>query len=416
MTALDERRNQSKWVGIFDPTLYIPILDSLSLHLTVADVLILCQVCKGFGSLKVYMLKKVSNINDRLKDFVNNPALLRSKLGQYGALISGIFARSLFDLKPRRALCLDVFISDGADAEHLAEHLEDYEGYNMETEIVRVANANIQDYFAVLLTTTHPAIQTSKQVTYTSSGRIGFKLRVTRTSGAPIHHILTSSYTTACVNVVTWNNAYSMFPLETLVKHRFYPLKSFDDGFGSRLKELAHQGWTTRDIIWPDLENGGCSKVTRLRRVGDSSSLIIPLNTKAVIPPSIPDFVIEYAQFEVLKDDLLRPRRGPFGEPLNYTSPRGSFLRLHTKEMISPSVRHVYTTGSNSWSMYVTERLRRWAWLELFKMGIEGSHWLNSTTFPLNSEVSNFGKPEAWDYADDQIPKWYLEWERQARQ
>ncbi|KEY75238.1 hypothetical protein S7711_09302, partial [Stachybotrys chartarum IBT 7711] len=170
------------WVGIFDPTLYIPILDSLSLHLTVANVLVLYQVYKGLGSLKDYMLKKVSNINDRLKDFVNNPALLRSKLGQHGALISGNFACSLFDLKPRRALYLDVFINDGADAEHFAEYLEDYEGYNMETEIIRV---------------------TSRQATYTSSGRIGFKLRITQTSGAPIHHILTSSYTTACINVVT---------------------------------------------------------------------------------------------------------------------------------------------------------------------------------------------------------------------
>ncbi|KFA82004.1 hypothetical protein S40288_08004 [Stachybotrys chartarum IBT 40288] len=149
------------------------------------------------------MLKKVSNINDRLKDFVNNPALLRSKLGQHGALISGNFACSLFDLKPSRALYLDVFINYGADAEHFAEYLEDYEGYNMETEIIRVANANIQDYSAVLLTTIHPAMQTSRQATYASSGWIGFKLRITQTSGAPIHHILTSSYTTACINVVT---------------------------------------------------------------------------------------------------------------------------------------------------------------------------------------------------------------------
>ncbi|KAK8869378.1 hypothetical protein PGQ11_007956 [Apiospora arundinis] len=406
MITPDNCEKQSKWVGIFDPTLYIPIIDSLSLHLTIADVLVICQVCKALGNLKDYMLKKVSNINERLRDFVNNPTLFRTKLGQYDALISGHFARSLFDLKPIKALHLDVFVCDGADAEHLAQYLEDHEGYKIDAE-----------------TTSMP---TSELVTYNSISRIGVRLRFTRTRGAPIHHILTSSYTTACINVVTWNKAFSMFPLDTLIKHRFYPLKPFDDGFGSRLKELAHQGWTTRNIIWPDLEDAGHSRITRLRRVGDNYSLIIPLNTSAVTRPSIPDLVIEYAQFQILNDNQPHtpwPRSTPrqtglLGRPSrDLRSPKGSFLELHAKEMKSPGARYTYTTSSSSsgWTMYVTERLHRWAWLEIFKMGTQSTDWLTSNTFPLVSEIPNFEKPDTWDYADDQIPNWYLEWMKKAR-
>ena len=89
-----------------------------------------------------------------------------------------------------------------------------------------------------------------------------------------------------------WNKAYSVFPLETLVKYCFFPLKPFDDGFGSQLNELSYEGWTTRDIIWPDFSDVECSKVTGLRRIGDRSTLTISLNIDAVMPLSIPDTVV----------------------------------------------------------------------------------------------------------------------------
>ena len=143
MAALDRYQNQSKWVEIFDPTLYTPVLDSLSFYLTIADVLILCQVCKGLANLKEYMLVKVSDIDKRFKGFVSEPTQLRSKLGHYGALISGAFARGLFDIRPQKVLHLDIFVADGADAEHLVGHLESHEGYKAETESVRAGNTQV---------------------------------------------------------------------------------------------------------------------------------------------------------------------------------------------------------------------------------------------------------------------------------
>ena len=140
MAALDCYQNQSKWVGIFLPTLYTPVLDSLLFYLAIADVLILCQVCKGLANLKECMLVKVSNIDKRFKGFMSDPTQLQSKLEHYGALISGAFTCSLFDFRPQKVLQLNIFAANGADAEHLMGHLESHEDYKVEAESVRAGN------------------------------------------------------------------------------------------------------------------------------------------------------------------------------------------------------------------------------------------------------------------------------------
>ncbi|KAH6985573.1 hypothetical protein EDB80DRAFT_756650 [Ilyonectria destructans] len=223
-------------------------------------------------------------------------------------------------------------------------------------------------------------LQTPRRGIYGSSARPGKKLRIIRTSGPPVQDILTSSHTTACVNFLTWNKACLIFPQKTLSKHHFYPLRSLDDDFGSKLNELVHQGWTTRDIMWPDFVETKTCKITGLRRVGDSSTLVIPLDTSSVDAPSTPDFVIE----------------------------------IHAQEMVSPAMRHGYTTASSRWRSYVTEQLQRWTWLELYKVEPGNRPPQSTAAFPLVSDVSfpeEFELPQSWDYAVDQMPGWYREWE-----
>ncbi|KAI9150790.1 hypothetical protein HJFPF1_10567 [Paramyrothecium foliicola] len=392
MAPLENDQKQSEWLRIFDPSAYFPILDSILRHLTIADALILCQACKGLSNLKDHLLRKTSNINERLKDFVSHPVQLRSELGHCNALIFGNFALGFFDLTPRKIRELDIVVGVGADSERLKTYLNESEGYQTEAE--------------------GPSIPISARSLLDSSNRPGVAIRITETSTAPILHILKSSYTTACVNFLTWNKAFCMFPLDTLIKHRFYPLQNFDDRFGSRLNELARQGWTTRDIIWPDFKREESLKIAKLRRVGDASALSISLNTDGVVVPPVPDSVIQYAQFVVVKDDPTQPRRGAFRHPPGLPSPRGSYLSLGVLEMKSHGVRYVYATGSSSWSTYLGERLRRWAWLEAFKMGTEGTPWRSATNSPLVSEITDFATPETWDFADNQIPIWYKEWEQ----
>jgi hypothetical protein len=72
------------------------------------------------------------------------------------------------------------------------------------------------------------------------------------TNGYPLLTILTTSCITADMNFISRDKAYSLFLSLTIQKHKLYPLKGLDDDFGHRMREYAHHGWTTRDIVWPD--------------------------------------------------------------------------------------------------------------------------------------------------------------------
>ncbi|EEU34813.1 uncharacterized protein NECHADRAFT_88423 [Fusarium vanettenii 77-13-4] len=365
MTSQNEFQHQSRRIELFDPKKYYPVLEVLSLYLTIADMLVLCRVCKELDGLKDCMLK-ISNVNIQLKDFVDDPPMFRSKMGKYGALISGSFALNLLELGQRKVFHLDIFIKDVANADHFTNYMRENEKYQSDNPEVET-------------------VQNAKACHLGSSAGPGIKLRIARTSGSPINAILTSSYTTACVNFLTWNKADSIFPLQTSINHQFYPLRSLDDDFGSKLNELASQGWTTRNIVWPDFEGAKTHRLAGLRRIGSSSSLVIPLDTNSVHAPATPDFVIEYAQFEVSGKDL------------------------------QFAVRYAYTTAATRWRDYVQARLKRWAWLELFKLEPENRPFQSPSALPLISSISipqGFEMPQSWDYADDQIPEWYQEWEQ----
>lgn len=81
--------------------------------LTIADFLVLCRACKGFNKLKNYMLKKFSDVDLKLRDFVDDPVTFRFQQGKHGALRSGTFSLNILELGYRKAPYLDVFVRDG---------------------------------------------------------------------------------------------------------------------------------------------------------------------------------------------------------------------------------------------------------------------------------------------------------------
>jgi hypothetical protein len=179
--------------------------------------------------------------------------------------------------------------------------------------------------------------------------------------------------------------------------------------------------------MWPDFAGAETRKVAGLRRVGDNSTLVIPLDTNSVLMPSTPDFVIEYAQFGVFKKEYFRnglqhglngAGRGMLGQTqfqqfaVEDAPSSFPFLEIRVQELASPAVRYAYTTASKEWRKYAERRLQRWAWVELYKLEPAKRPFQSPNDFPLASSISI---PQAfevsWDYADDQIPEWYREWE-----
>jgi len=129
MSSDTEYRCQPKLVELLDPEKYYPVLELLSVYLTIADSWGLSRVCKGLDGLKNCMLRKISNINVPLKGFVDDPIMLRTQLGKYNALISGPCALNIFELGLRNVRYLDVFIQDGVAADQFTEYIQTSEKY-----------------------------------------------------------------------------------------------------------------------------------------------------------------------------------------------------------------------------------------------------------------------------------------------
>ena len=144
------------------------------------------------------------------------------------------------------------------------------------------------------------------------------------------------------------------------------------------------------------------------RRVGDQFSLVMSLDINNIQNASTPNSVIEFAQFEIHTEPE------PQSQFAQVRWERHSLLQIRVQTLSSRALRHKYTFASNSWHKFVTERLQRWVWLEMLKMKAEErpEEFKDGMPFGLDISIPSDFQSETWDYADDQIPAWYKEWEQ----
>lgn len=132
------------------------------------------------------------------------------------------------------------------------------------------------------------------------------KVQVISSTTPPIQWILNNFFTTVVMNVISWNRAYSIFPRATFLRHHTFELKDMSDTLRPLYAKWEKRGWCRGRLEQePDVvahcsqpEHGG---LTLSRRVGDQESWILELETTNVIPPTRPDYVLQYATFEVEK-------------------------------------------------------------------------------------------------------------------
>ncbi|RNJ52674.1 hypothetical protein D7B24_003095 [Verticillium nonalfalfae] len=379
-----------------------PVLDSLYSFLTIADVQRLHRVCKAFWWLSDDIRSRLkTKLKTKLKQFVDEPQTFLQQLKVNRGLVHGLFVLNVLTLNRSQDRFLDVHVEHGAPFDSFADYLENTEHYVLQS------------------------IETKYSI-YGRGSATATTIRLRAYNGAPGQAILNSSFTTADVNVISWNKIYSVFPSMTIDDHEFYPLKPLDDSFGVHLKELSRHGWTTRDLRWPDTTTRPL-RGSGQRRFGDSLSLVFQLGDDSMelkdLEITMFSRSIEYSQFDVIEVQL--PRLG-FGRaasnggmnPIPF--PRSS-IRMEVNEVASPALRFRYTCGDKthhkSWFQFIEERLRRWALVELFKMSPEGrpNNFANAGP-PQNFRISlpsGFEAPKDWDYADDQMPPWFDFWEKQ---
>ncbi|KAL4731222.1 hypothetical protein ACLX1H_000184 [Fusarium chlamydosporum] len=315
------------------------------------------------------------SITKQLRTFVNDPTRFRSELGKYDGLIAGEFVRNFLEFSPWKVNSLLLYIQRGPKCQGFIKYLLQQEGYRANSEKIVFCRDTAPNLYIVIRGTREP----------------------------PIIEIINKAATTADLNFISWNKVYSLLPIPTVVHHKFYPLKPFDTSLGQALRQRAKWGWTTRDLLWPDLTTQFIS-ATGCRQIGGRRSLIIKLGND---PPGhyAPDYSLEGSVYSVSWKDTSSGRRlsitirlGPNSHALSYP---------HTNGEVGDSCQ--------DWEKFLRDRLDRWAYVEIAKMEHDqqppGFYHMAPGKYRV-SIPATYEVPETWDYADDQIIPWFQEWER----
>ncbi|KAF4880985.1 hypothetical protein CGCFRS4_v016011, partial [Colletotrichum fructicola] len=358
-----------------------------------SDVHMLRMTCKAFSWLPEHLPTILFNLSSHLTAFVQDPNRFREYMRDSDAIISRGFALNFFVRGSAPSMFLDVFVQRGQPAEHFLRYLEGKELYTISS--VQDANdGQSEDIHDITV------LQNAERRT---------TIRLIRTTAFPLGAVLRTSLTTADLNLILHDKAYSIFPALTIQKHLFYPLKDLNGEFGRRLNEYAHQGWNNRNFAWPDWSPGKLRGLGQ-RSLDDKLSLVVKLHDGIGTMSATAQSIIKHSRFDIVHGSqyggLVRPGRRPH----NATAGSPHVLSLKAKTITSYSLRLPLTCGMMSgWEAFITERLNRWTIVELFKL--EPGAWPDGFTRRFRSIAVNedslqgFTQPSTWDYADDQIPQ-----------
>ncbi|RBA15939.1 hypothetical protein FPRO05_12160 [Fusarium proliferatum] len=355
----------------------LTIVDTILFHLGIADIYALHASSRSLRWLVDYMTESpcLLNIMRQLQPFVDDPTRFREELGKHDGLIGGDFVRNFFEFNRWEVSSLLLYIERGPKCQGFIKYLLDHEGYRAYSEQTIFCRDNTPD----------------------------ISIAIMATPDSPIVEVLNKALTTADLNVISWNKAYCLLPIPTVVSHKFYPMKPFDNALGKSLREQAKRGWTTRDMLWPDLTTRLISS-KECRQIGGPRSLIIKLGNE---PPGdyTPDYVLEGSVYSVVWKFMntgrclsVTMKPAPVSYALRYAHANGE-------------VGH----GCKEWERFLCDRLDRWVYVEIAKMDREeqpqGFYHMALGNYRVHIP-DGYQLPETWDYADDQIIPWFQEWEK----
>ncbi|KAL8976048.1 MAG: hypothetical protein Q9205_007875, partial [Flavoplaca limonia] len=229
---------------------------------------------------------------------------------------------------------------------------------------------------------------------------------VIATSNIPIHAILNTFFTTLVVNIITWNKAYSIFPLTTFIQKRGYLLRLPDADFASLMVNYTQRGWTIQQSLRPGDPRAN-HPIRENRRIADKFTWLIPLDVRKVKSSKTPDAVLEYSTFGFR---ISRYRRwDPFIEEGNFSYMIAALLYP------CDALRYKYTYSLTDWRAFMIYEATRLTRLELGKL--KPSQRPPQYDRLLYGKSSKLGhksieNPECWTYWDPEIPTWYHAWEK----
>ena len=204
----------------------------------------------------------------------------------------------------------------------------------------------------------------------------------------PIESILEFFCSTVVVNFMSWNKAYSVFPLSTFVQYKGYELgaKCPRSCFLKEYTGYPLRGWNMQDLMRSE-EKRLNHPIRTYRRVGDGFTWTIPFDTENVQGSKLPDYVLEYACFQMQSR-----------QTTHFTD-----YQIFTYEYKDRTLKYRYLSN---WDMlgFIRDKIDCSTAIEPRKMDQSARSGVRHPRMePWGGSIS----------LDAKIPDWYREWERQ---
>lgn len=263
------------------------------------------------------------------------------------------------------------------------------------------------------------------------------KVQLVVTRGPPVQSILRGYYTTAVINFISWNKAYSVFPRATFLLHETVPLKPVSDIYGTLHSKYSQRGWRMRTeaVIFSgeahqqplgdrQLPLGDLTKHGS-RRIGDRDSWVMRLGDTAGVQAEegswsfVPDFVLEYSCFQVgnLHEQCQNLANMSDWESVRAAlcvTIRASLFRSHVLRD-QYLVGHVHAFWRKLRAMAMQDLIGQLCKLSASRVDdlVRGRSPAELDHDDLN--MLSFDHPKGWDYMDDIVPRLYDQMESEGR-
>jgi len=386
-------------------TRFAPIQDAIMASLGPLETIALMLTSKTINkNINEKLLSGTFNIDVTLQPFFRNTKAFRSLQARCNTLIGGHFAYCFFAGLPRFD-CIYLYVGQEVDA--MTRYLE-FEGY-VRDETNAEAPIRYRDG------------EVLSEDVYEKDGPEGRKMKVVITecqTQSLTHMVLHDAYTTGMLTFIAWNKAYHLLPYTTFVKREMFLLRNIKeiDPYDLRLSSL--RGMKLKSVHWnahDEIRPTDCQLLTRLRRVGDQHTWVMPLNTEGITPSPVPDTVLEASTFCLDLPD--------------WDDHKTLFYEMNVcTELRHPVLRHTYSTTRFDAGIITPyyeklsklyDRLSEATAIELTKMDEderpkEYDQLVNGSGIACDME--KFVRPDDWCYFDEDVGAFLMAaWKGQVR-
>ncbi|KAI4934888.1 hypothetical protein J4E85_002750 [Alternaria conjuncta] len=386
-------------------TRFAPIQDAIMASMGPLERIALMLTSKTINkNINEKLLSGTFNIDVTLQPFFRNTKAFRSLQARCNALIGGPFAYCLFAGLPRFD---SIYLYVGQEVDAMTRYLE-AENY-VRDETNAEAPIRYRDGEVV-----------SEDV-YEKDGPGGRKLKVVITkcqTQSLAHMILQDTYATGMLTFITWNKAYHLLPHTTFVRREMFLLRNIKEMDPYELRLFSLRGMKIKSVHWnahDEIRPTDCQLLTRLRRVGDQHTWVMPLNTEGVTPSPVPDAVLEASTFRLDLPD--------------WDDHKTLFYEMNVcTKLRHPVLRHTYSTTRFHARIEIPyyekisklyDRLSEATAIELTKMDEderpkEYDHLVNGSAIACDME--GFVRPDDWCYSDEDVRAFLMAaWKEQVR-